>query len=308
MKRFLRLLCWTVLALVAVPLAFLAEAHWEIRRLEPQLPDRAALNRAAAVANGPGRVSWLNTATQGSPGSSPVGHPVFLLEWEDGRVFAIDTGMDRAGAEAFGEFLELLLDAEPIEIFGSVSEQLGGDVSRIRGVGFTHLHSDHTGGLASICQATAEPLRVFQTSRQAELGNYTTLPGRTHLADAGCVRFERLSGGPLHAVPDFPGLFAIAAGGHTPGSTVFVAAQGPTTWIFSGDVTNFRKSLIENQPKPRLYSLLVTPEAPAHLETLRRWLGALDAEPGFRVVVSHDVEALAELGLPHYNSGSPRLR
>jgi hypothetical protein len=68
--------------------------------------------------------------------------------------------------------------------------------------------------------------------------------------------------------------------------------------VFAGDVTNFRAALIENRPKPRAYSLLVTPEAPAVLERLRVWLGDLDARPDLRVVVSHDLDALEASGLP----------
>lgn len=293
-----RVVGWGLLGLLVILLGFLLEAHWEIRRLPPRLPERTALAEATAGEGGPVRVSWLNTATQRSPGTPPVGHPVFLLEWADGRMFALDTGMDREGAEAFGRVMERLIDAEPIAFHGSVAEQLGPAVSRLRGVAFTHLHNDHTGGLASLCDAMDDPLPVFQTPRQAELGNYTTRPGRAHLAEAGCAHREGLSDGPLFAVPGFPGLFAIEGGGHTPGSTIFVARGGATTWVFAGDVTNFREPLLANEPKPRLYSLLVTPEASGHLETLRTWLAGLDAEPDVRVVVSHDVEAIAETGPP----------
>ncbi len=300
MRVLLRVVGLALLALVVVPAAFLLEAHREIRQLPPSLPEQGALLAAAAAEPGPQRVSWLNTASQAGRGSPPVGHPVFLLEWADGRVFAIDTGMDRAGAEEFGALLERLMDVEPIEAFGSVAEQLGDEVDRIRGVGFTHLHSDHTGGLASICAGRGESVRVYQTPRQAELGNYTTRPGRTQIEEAGCGGFERLSGGPLYAVPGFRGLFAVEAGGHTPGSTLFATRSGGTTWVFSGDVTNFRQTLLDNEPKPRLYSLLVTPEAPAHLERLRVWLAELDARDGVQVVVSHDVEAIAASGLPRH--------
>jgi len=54
------------------------------------------------------------------------------------------------------------------------------------------------------------------------------------------------------------------------------------------------------QPKERIYSLLVTPEAPARMEELRRWLGALDAEADTHVLVSHDTDFIATGSLPAY--------
>jgi glyoxylase-like metal-dependent hydrolase (beta-lactamase superfamily II) len=85
---------------------------------------------------------------------------------------------------------------------------------------------------------------------------------------------------------------AVQAGGHTPGSSLFVARVGDTTWVFAGDVANFRSALLANEPKPAVYSLLITPEAPQVLERLRTGLAALDAAPDFSVVVSHDGGAL----------------
>jgi glyoxylase-like metal-dependent hydrolase (beta-lactamase superfamily II) len=90
---------------------------------------------------------------------------------------------------------------------------------------------------------------------------------------------------------------AIAAGGHTPGSTVFAARVGEVTWILAGDMTNSRAALLANEPKPALYSLFIVPEAPARLERMRLWLSALDAESDVTVVVSHDQPALEASGM-----------
>jgi glyoxylase-like metal-dependent hydrolase (beta-lactamase superfamily II) len=287
----------TLAATLAVALAVLLEAHWEIRRLEAALPDRAALAALGEVADGPQRVAYVDTATQPGYRSPPLSHPSFVLEWADGRVFLVDAGMDPEQARAFSRPFELLLGSDPIEPHGSVAQQLGPVVQRVRGVAFTHLHPDHTGGMVSLCAVRGEALPVFQIPWQAELGNYTTRPGREELEAAGCARPQRLADAPLVPVPGFPGLAAIAAGGHTPGSTIYAAHVAGTTWIFAGDVTNSRRNLLENRPKPWVYSLLIVPEAPQRLEVLRRWLAALDAEPGFRVVVSHDRDALLASGL-----------
>lgn len=298
MRRIARAVAWLGLAVCGLALALLLEAHWEIRGLEAELPGPDALAALAGVADGPQRVSYVNTATQPGYRSSPLSHPAFVLEWADGRVFLIDAGMDPEQARAFSRPFELLLGSDPIEPHGSLARQLGPVAQRVRGMAFTHLHPDHTGGIVSLCAARGDALPVFQTRWQAELGNYTTRPGREELEAAGCARPQRLADGPLAPVPGFPGLAAIAAGGHTPGSTIYAAHVAGTTWIFSGDVTNSKRNLLENRPKARIYSLLIVPEAPQRLEVLRRWLAALDAQPGFRVVVSHDRDALLASGLP----------
>lgn len=307
MRRILMGMGLVLLALFGVGAAFLLEAHWEIRRLAPVLPDDAALAAVAATAGGPVRVRYVVTASQGMPGGGRGAHSVFLVEWPDGRLFAIDAGMDREQAIAFGKPIEALLDAQSIEPQGSLGEQLGAEAKRIRGVAFTHLHVDHTGGLATICGAAKGPVPVFQTPWQADFQNYTTSPGRDDVERATCARTQRLEGaGPLFPIPGFPGLFAMQAGGHTPGSTIFFAHVGGRTWVFSGDVTNAREALLENRPKERIYSLFIVPEAPEHLETLRVWLAGLDARPGFTVVVSHDGDALAASGLSPF--AQPPLR
>ncbi len=309
MRRVLAGFTLIVLAALLAAAAFLIEAHWEIRSLVPQLPERAALAALAGGEGGPTGLSYLNTASQRAPGGGVMVHSVFLLEWADGRVFAIDAGMNREQARAFGELIERLLGSEPIEPHGSPGEQLGAASERVRGLGFTHLHSDHTGGIASLCGTGGRAIRVFQTPWQAELENYTTRPGRDDIEAAACARPERLDGpGPLLSVPGFPGLAALPAAGHTPGSTVFLARVGGTTWVFSGDVTNRKDALLENRPKERVYSLLVVPEAPAQLERLRLWLAELDAAPDVRVVVSHDGDALAASGIPPWPGAQPPAR
>jgi glyoxylase-like metal-dependent hydrolase (beta-lactamase superfamily II) len=300
---------WLGLALaatVALPLAVLLGAHREIRGLEAELPERTELAALADVADGPQRVGYVDTATQPGYRSSPLSHPAFVLEWSDGRVFLIDAGMDPEQARAFSRPFELLLGSGPIEPHGSLARQLGPVVQRVRGMAFTHLHPDHTGGIVSLCAERGDALPVFQIRWQAELVNYTTRPGREQLEAAGCARPQRLADAALAPVPGFPGLAAIAAGGHTPGSTIYAAHVAGTTWIFAGDVTNSKRNLLENRPKPWVYSLLIVPEAPERLEALRLWLAALDAEPGFRVVVSHDRDALAASGLPRLGVASMR--
>jgi glyoxylase-like metal-dependent hydrolase (beta-lactamase superfamily II) len=292
----------TLLALgvvgVLVLAVALAEAHVEIRSIHPELPDAAALAALTDVPDAPLRIAYLNTASQRGAAPATLGHPAFLLDWADGRRFLIDLGMERDQALVFGRLTGLAFGSDPIVTYGSPAEQLGPEVQRIRGVAFTHLHNDHTGGLPGLCRALARPLPLFQTPWQAELGNFSTRPGRAHLEAADCVRVERLPARPLSLIPGFPGLAVVAGAGHTPGSSVFAARVQGLTWLLAGDITNFRINLDEDRPKAWIYSAFIVPESRERLAELRRWLRELDALPGFRVVVSHDLEALERSGLP----------
>ena len=170
------------------------------------------------------------------------------------------------------------------------------------GAAFSHLHIDHTAGLAALCAARDAPLPVFQTPPQHEGGNYTTRAGRAQIEQAGCAQPRRLAPAPLAAVPGFPGLWLVPVAGHTPGSQMLVARLstpgGVQVWVFTGDAVNHRDAARLELPKPRLYSLLVVPEDTQRLRSVRRLLAELMERPGVRLAVSHDAQGLDALGAP----------
>ena len=283
-------------ASLAVALGFaglaLARAHLQIRSIDPPLPNAAGLPGAVADGDGPIAMRAVNTATQG------IAHPAYLIEWPDGRRFMIDAGMDRAAAEAFGRPMELLMGAPPTTPHGHVPEQVGASVvASIRGVGFTHLHLDHTGGLIPVCGATTRTIELVQTRFQAEEINYTTRSGADDIEEAGCTRATVLDAIEPTSVPGFPGLWVWAAGGHTPGSTFFLAVLPDRAWLFAGDISNGKDALLNDEPKPWAYSYLMIPEATERLGRLRRWLASVDALPTHTVVIAHDLEAAIAEGV-----------
>ena len=288
--RGLRILLLVLLFPVAGFSLLVGEAHLEIRRVRPQLPEPGAL-ATLPHEDAPVRIGYRNTATHAYEGSE-MGHPSIVLEWGDGRLFLIDAGMRPEVARAFTRPLELTEGIEPPETFGAVGTQLGTAAARVAAAGFTHLHHDHTDGLATVCDAGARAVRVFQTPDQATRQNFSTWPGVSALERAACVQRETLPEQPLAFVPGFPGLAAIALGGHTPGSTAWVARVGDTLWFFSGDITNTRAALLEDRPKARLYSLLIVPEATSRTALLRSWLRRMAGGPGVELVVAHDLPAL----------------
>jgi glyoxylase-like metal-dependent hydrolase (beta-lactamase superfamily II) len=285
----------------------LVEAHVEMSQIAPELPRAAQLEAGAPGANagpGPVRVRYVSSGTQRHASGSRGTFGGFLLEWADGRAFLIDVGMDREGAARFGRALEWALGAEPVEVHGSVSEQLGPAVQRVRGVAFTHLHYDHTAGMHELCAALGRSVPVFQTPDQMDRGNFGTEPGRGDIADSGCGRLRRLDAGSLVAIEGFPGLAAIALGGHTPGSTAYAAEVDGTRWILAGDVTNSMQEWVEDRPKELVYSLFIVPESRGRLSVLRSWLREMDRDPRTRVVVSHDLDAIEASGMAVFGASS----
>jgi len=107
-------------------------------------------------------------------------------------------------------------------------------------------------------------------------------------------------------VPGFPGLAVVVAGGHTPGSQVFVARvrEGGEvrTSVLTGDVVNHIDGVRHDVPKPGYYSLLVVPEHGERLSQVRAWLRGLERDHGVRLLVSHDQRALEQAGVPSYGS------
>lgn len=290
MIRKLSRLIATLLALGLLAIAaLLITSHWQIRQVEPALPTAAEIEAALPQESAAATISYVNTATQNGP-FGQLGHVAVLIEWPDRASFLLDTGMPPAQAIAFGAPMERFLKADPTQTFGSVAEQMGESVQSIEGIAFTHLHTDHTDGIGGICKAQTKPATIFQTGLQRELQNYGTSPGEENLAAAIC---NRLILGPdtVKPIPGFPGIVAIAAGGHTPGSTLFASRFNGKIRIFAGDITNDMHSLHNNVDKHWAYTTFIVPENPARQRELRLWLESLDQQAGFEVLVAHDIEA-----------------
>jgi glyoxylase-like metal-dependent hydrolase (beta-lactamase superfamily II) len=318
MRRRVLLAVGLLLALAVVAAGLgLTLAHRAMRAERVLLPERDAIAAAIAGDDRPVRLSILNTASQPmkrdgvlDPERDPspearyvMSHPSFVLEWADGRILLIDAGMTRDGAAAFGRQVGWLATALPIEPHGSVAEQLGEARARVRAIAFTHLHEDHVGGVAALCESP-QPIRAFATEAQDARPNYTTRAGRRLLDEVGCIDVERLDGTGAIALPGFPGVAVIRAAGHTPGSQILVAAvawgEHAQRYVFTGDTVNALDGVKLDVPKPTLYSLLVVPEDTDRQSELRRFLRDLVAA-GYQPLVSHDQLELEKSGVPMWH-------
>ncbi len=319
MKRILVGLLIVVGLAVALAAGALGWTHLALRERRAPLPALAEVGPALeADVELPVRLSWINSASQNmprsavlDPGADPepeapyrMSHPAFVLEWADGRRLLIDTGMSPELARDFGGPAERFAGAAPIEPHPAVATVLAEHKAEPNGVIFSHLHSDHVDGVKALCAGRERPLPAFTTPAQMDHVNYTSRPGVAILADAACVERTALAGsGPLYAVPGFPGVRVIEAGGHTPGSQIVVAALGGgpggarQRWAFTGDIVNALDGIRSDVPKPWLYSTLLVPEDAPRMSALRQWLRALHAEQGFGLLVPHDQRAIEASGI-----------
>jgi glyoxylase-like metal-dependent hydrolase (beta-lactamase superfamily II) len=298
MRSRIRITLWIALSLIGVlvvaVLVFELPAHWQVRQVEPPLPSLAQL-RALQRPDGPVAIRYLNTSEQASAAGVAT-HSVFVVEWANGDLFMIDAGMTEAAAARFGAMLERVLDAQPARVHGTVASLLGAEVRRVQGVGFTHLHSDHTEGMLAFCEARGAGAMLLQTRWQATQHNFSTRGGAELLRES-CLQPAPLSAGIVQTSPRFPGLGIIAVGGHTPDSTLFAIALGDRLYLLSGDITNSKAEIDGDLPKPLLYSYLIVPEHVPRMSLLRRWLKDLGSEPNVRVVVSHDLVDVRSSGI-----------
>ena len=298
-------------------------AHRSIRQERPPLPTPESVVAAARGDDLPVRLRIINTASQKMPraavletrddphpsNSYVMSHPSFVLEWSDGRILLVDVGMTREGAIEFGRLIERLSGGAAMQPHGAAAEQLNQAAARIQGILFTHLHTDHVGGLASLCAATGHPVRVFMTEAQATRTNYTTRPGMRLITDADCAQRQPLAGDQLLLpVPGFPGVFVIDAGGHTPGSQAIVAhvqgTNGVSSYVMVGDIVNNVDGITFDVPKPWLYRLLVVPEDDERQSELRRYLRRLRDQYAITPLVSHDQLSLEASGIPAWSATS----
>lgn len=319
--RILRVVLGVLVLAVVGAAALLGLAHRQIRSIDPELPTVDMLRTFAAQADLPVRVSYWNTSSQPAPRSSVLeakrdpdrtapyvmSHPSFVVEWADGRTLLVDAGMDAAQAVEFGKTIRLI-GGGAVEAHGSIEERV---LPRLAGrplaIAFTHLHTDHVGGVVGLCRARSAgpPVRLVQTTAQADLANFTTRPGRAVIDTGACLTRERLADAPATAIPGLPGAFVIHSAGHTPGSQVVGVwvhgDAGPRGYLFAGDAANAIDGIRRDIPKPWAYQTFLVPEYEDRLRRVRRLLREAE-QAGFAVAIAHDERHLESTGIPRFEN------
>jgi glyoxylase-like metal-dependent hydrolase (beta-lactamase superfamily II) len=295
------------------------ETHYHISQFNPPMPTPADVLASAQVGveDFPVRISYINTASQAMPRSVVLdsridpkpelsyvmSHPVFVLEWSDGRIFLVDAGLAEDVSVSFGKTSEMV-GAEQLVFLGSVGTRLGERLMDVGGIGFTHQHTDHTSGAASICEPGLR-IDLYHTSQQWSQTNSNTRESNKQLRVLQCFDHQSLQADEsLIPVPGYPGLKIIYAAGHTPGGQMFAAhvagSGGVRTWVMTGDVVNHGDGIRYNISKPPWYSWLLIPENLQQLDNVRQYLKVLDGQPSIDLLVSHDQLQIEESGIPAF--------
>ena len=307
MRLFLKIAATLVALALFVAAYVLVSAHIQVRCVSSPLPSSDELYRSVQSLNGPVDVRYIITSSQ-TLARGDISHISIIIEWANGKRFVIDTGMDAAQAEGFAKLMSKIdASAGEVTIYGTISELLGSSIVDVDGVGFTHLHIDHTQGISDFCKARGDGAVSLQTTSQKKLHNFNTAEG-ADLVSNSCLEtglFVVDSDDGLYHSDRFPGLVAYELGGHTPGSTLWAVGLGEKILLFSGDITNDKASIDDNRPKPAVYSYVLVPEDIKRTEQLRTWLKRLGDDERFSVIVSHDLKS-TRLNLKEFISKESR--
>lgn len=298
MRKILLKSIVVLLALLFLALAiYLVPPHLQIRSISPEIPtvdELLELERS----DGPNALYYINSSEQRLDRGT-LAHSAFVFEWPDGKLFLVDAAMGEQEALEFGQLMQTMSDGQAPVFHGDVASLLGSAVSRVAGIGFTHLHIDHTEGVIGLCSAVETSPALLQSPFQRDQQNIHTREGAQLLANS-CLKPHDLTKGSIWTSDSFPGLGLIPAGGHTPGSTLFAASIQGQLYVLSGDITNTKASILADSGKGWVYSTLIVPEDTQRTGRLRQWLRELTQHDAITVVVSHDLQDIKASGLPAF--------
>lgn len=155
----------------------------------------------------------------------------------------------------------------------------------------THEHSDHSGGVLQHPRLPALLPALRLTQVQMDHRDYMK-PAAVPEALAGYqpLRYERMA-----AIA--PGVVAVAAPGHTPGSQmVYVRLADGRELLFLGDVSWKRHNIELQRERPRFVTeWLIGEDRHAVFGQLRTLHRLAREEPGLKQVPGHDSDVIAEL-------------
>jgi glyoxylase-like metal-dependent hydrolase (beta-lactamase superfamily II) len=272
----LALLWYFVFTAVAVP----AKARFAL--------DLAALRAAAGPAEGLPEKAFAEEVARakipavgvvvGGGGSGAgdfeFGFYVWQFVYPDGRTAVVDTVHSPAfHAKNYGD--------SPYRTEGWEHQVQALDNARF--IAATHEHHDHVGGVDSPHFEKLGPALRFNAAQHA----IPPFGGVGH-AIPGTPALEWGPEGSLH--PIAPGLVAVSAAGHTPGSQmIYARLKSGAELLLIGDIAWQHQNLAEAKTRARLTSLVMSEDAVAVTHQLRAILDFKRLNPSVDIVIAHDI-------------------
>ena len=264
-----------------------ASAAWtanlqDIRRTAGLIPGPRA--RQINVAKFAESRRTKNFSVKGAPADPSVqARTAFQIVFADGTVM-VDAGMDLDVHKFFGRGVEEPYDA-------AAARDVERAVRSARLIVMTHEHGDHVAGVIHTAAAVdLVPKTILTRTQVQSLINSPQMP-EIRLTDEQARRYIVVDYD--RYLPVAPGIAAIKAPGHTPGSQIiYVALESGREYLLIGDTAWHMDGV----------RLMTGKDAPWITEDERnvmdqlRWLNQLSrSEPNVVIVASHDEEQRTDL-------------
>lgn len=221
-------------------------------------------------------------------GAHPIVLPVHVLVHPTAGTFVIDTGVPRAKSPARGLVAAFGKGIEPVEPLADIVER---QPAPLAGVLLTHGHMDHVLGLVDVpsdvpVYAGRGEEEAVGTSGRLMYPTFRRALGDRPLTvwdfdDPGAID---LGGVPAVDILGDGTLYALAARGHTPGSTAYLARTTDGPVLFTGDCSHTRWGW-DHGVTPGTY----THDHDSNADSLAALRALAASVPGMRVEVGHEL-------------------
>lgn len=230
-----------------------------------------------------------------TPGREPIRIFLHAIRHPTRGLFLIDTGVEHALADggdpaksAVGPWMSKVLPLGDLKVRTDTATWLAAQPDSPAGVFMTHLHMDHVMGSPDIGANVPFYTGPGETAGRTAAGFVVAPMTDRELAGKGPLRewsFAADPDGVFSGVIDVFGdgsFFAIAAPGHTPGSTAYLArtTKGPVLYV--GDACHTRWGW-EHHVEPGTYSA----DRPRSVESLAQLEALVARHPNIDVRLGH---------------------
>jgi glyoxylase-like metal-dependent hydrolase (beta-lactamase superfamily II) len=224
----------------------------------------------------------------GEPGEITYPVPVFVIEHPLGLV-VVDTGLHAelaatsARLRKLATMFQVHLAADGSDSVGPVLLGAGYDPDQVAQVILTHLHFDHTGGLAELPNARV----VVQAREWAELHNERLLSLGAYNRDDVDLGHERLEIDGDHDLFEDGTVTCLMTDGHTAGHQSVRVRTETGVCVICGDCCYLRQTLTDEHLPP------VSHDRHRHLQSIRRL--AREQAQGATLLFGHDPQQWTEI-------------